>query len=453
MSSTIGVGGMSAALDEVSSNEFDLFSPIEIDHSIVKGYEPIYRPISSTNGRGPFTFEIPQDPNKFMSAESIRLVGRMRIRKVKPDGSLENLSAKENVAPINNIFQSLWSQVDLDINGTSITDPSEKWYAYKAYIEGLLSYSANTKSTLGHVRGWVADDCSKFEDMGSDTSNDSTNEGYKKRRSLFEGSKWVDFKIPLHFDISTVHKMLPPNVKLTITLHRNEDDFCIMQPAHNTSKFTIEVGDMRIKIRKYEVTKELMDYYNTSLKKNLPTLPIDRSLLKTYTVQKGSSDLTRYNVLSGKQLPDQVLVFMVDDSAYNGSKNSNPFNFKHNNLKEASLIVNGVHEPYDMYKLDIKNNIKNEHYINFLENTGIQPFNDSEHGVTLDDYYGGSFILAWDRSFDKCNRYHKHHMDSGSIDINLKTETPLAKNVKIVIYATYATTLVIDGNTAITPIF
>ena len=97
MSSTIGVGGMSAALDEVSSNEFDLFSPIQIDHSILKGYEPRYRPISSTNGRGPFTFENPQDPNKFTSAETIRLLGRMWIRKVKADGTLENLSAKENV--------------------------------------------------------------------------------------------------------------------------------------------------------------------------------------------------------------------------------------------------------------------------------------------------------------------------------------------------------------------
>ena len=44
-------------------------------------------------------------------------------------------------------------------------------------------------------------------------------------------------------------------------------------------------------------------------------------------------------------------------------------------------------------------------------------------------------------------------MDSGTIDINLKTEAPLTKNIKIVIYATYGTSLIIDGNTAITPIF
>ena len=89
----------------------------------------------------------------------------------------------------------------------------------------------------------------------ADTTTDSTNQGYTKRRSLFEGSKWVDFKIPLHFDISTVHKMLPPNVKLTITLHRNEDDFCIMQPAYNTSEFTIEVEEMRVKIRNMRLRK------------------------------------------------------------------------------------------------------------------------------------------------------------------------------------------------------
>lgn len=453
MSSSIGIGGLSTALDEVSSSEFELFSPIEVEHSVSKTHEPIYRPIASTDGKGPFTFEIPQDPDKFMDAESIRLLGRMRIRKCKTDGSIVNISAGEKVGIVNNIFQSLWSQVDVEINGTSITDPSEKWYAYKAYLESLLSYSSNTKGILGEARGWIQDDCNKHEDLGISDATDSTNEGYKKRRKLLQTSQWVDFKIPLHSDISTLRKRLPPNVKISITLHRNEDSFCLMQPTFNTGKYTIEVDDLRIKMRKYEVTNALSDYHNNSLKKSLPTLPIDRSILKTYTVQRGSSDLTRYGVISGKQLPDQIFVFMVDDTSYNGDKNSNPFNFKHNSLKEASLIVNGVHEPYDVYKLDVDKNFKNELYINFLENTGIQAFDDSEHGVSISNYYGGCFVLAWDRSPDKCNRYHKHIMDSGVIDINLKTHTALPNNIKVVIYATYSTSLIIDGDKVLTPIF
>ena len=35
-------------------------------------------------------------------------------------------------------------------------------------------------------------------------------------------------------------------------------------------------------------------------------------------------------------------------------------------------------------------------------------------------------------------------MDSGSIDVNLKTKTPLASTVTVIIYATYSTDIQID---------
>merc|ERR1712082_201117 len=106
-----------------------------------------------------------------------------------------------------------------------------------------------------------------------------------------------------------------------------------------------------------------------------PRLPIDRSLLKTYTVTAGRSDLSEYNIITGNQLPEQVIVAIVD------------------------------HDKVDMYA-------------SFLENTGIST-DDREFGITMDDYYGGSFILAWDRTQDKCNRFHRHISDSGAISINL----------------------------------
>ena len=64
--------------------------------------------------------------------------------------------------------------------------------------------------------------------------------------------------------------------------------------------------------------------------------------------------------------------------------------------------------------------------INFIENTGVS-IDDREFGISLEDYYGGSFLLAWDRTPDKCNRFHRHAMDSGSIDINIKLGSALNK--------------------------
>ena len=161
---------------------------------------------------------------------------------------------------------------------------------------------------------------------------------------------------------------------------------------------------------------------------------MDRSILKTYTKQTGTSDLSHYNIISGRQLLEQVFVAIVDENAHRGDIKKNPFHFKDFGLKEASLVVNGVHEPSELYKLDKTSGDMVDMYTSFLENTGISASEDREFGISMEDYYGGCFILAWDRTPDKCNRFHTHEMDSGSIDINLKTKIPLPNTVTVSIW-------------------
>ena len=140
-----------------------------------------------------------------------------------------------------------------------------------------------------------------------------------------------------------------------------------------------------------------------------------------------------YNIISRQQLPEQIFVAIVDEKAYRGDLKANPFNFKVFDVKEASLVVNGVHEPTDLYKLDTDSGDKVDLYTSFLENTGISTTEDRDFGVTLNDYYNGCFVLAWDRTPDKCNRFHTHEMDSGTISINLKTKTPIENTVTVLI--------------------
>ena len=44
----------------------------------------------------------------------------------------------------------------------------------------------------------------------------------------------------------------------------------------------------------------------------------------------------------------------------------NPFNFQHFNIREASLIVNGVNEPTELYKLDTTSGDKADMFANFI---------------------------------------------------------------------------------------
>ena len=168
MDSGIGIGGLSVGQDEYASDCFDLFKNVEIENSIDEVTKVITQPISAVNSRGPFIFEIPGDFEKFTDAESFKLHGKMRIRK-KVNGEIKDIDDTDYVGPVNNMFDSLWSKVNVKVNDKAINDPTNSWYAYKAYFENHLSYSDGTKTNLLAYRGYINDTCDKFDDVGSET--------------------------------------------------------------------------------------------------------------------------------------------------------------------------------------------------------------------------------------------------------------------------------------------
>ena len=48
-----------------------------------------------------------------------------------------------------------------------------------------------------------------------------------------------------------------------------------------------------------------------------------------------------------------MIVALIDEDVHRGTIRKNPFNFKDYELTEASFVVNGVHEPQELYKLNM----------------------------------------------------------------------------------------------------
>ena len=86
----------------------------------------------------------------------------MKIRK-SAGNVLTNLDkTNDSVSTLNNIFDSLWNRVDVNINDKSINDPTYSWYAYEAYFENHLRYSKGTNSNLSY-RGYFNDTIEQFD--------------------------------------------------------------------------------------------------------------------------------------------------------------------------------------------------------------------------------------------------------------------------------------------------
>lgn len=450
MDAGIGVGGLSLAKDEVASSGFDVFSPIEYETSIVDVSTETYNPISNTNNKGPFKFTIEADPDKWTDCESIRLHGKMRICK-KTGNATSKIDNTDDIGTIDNIFHSLWANVRVILNNTEITDPAGKWYSYKSLLETKLSYSSKTKEKVLSSRGFAQDTAEKFVDFGTAAQGNnaavaSENKGWVTRKEWFSDGQWVYFCINLHSDITTLRNYLPPNIKMQIEFERNPDSFCLLGREPQNKSYYIELENLHLSLKRYRPSSELEMFWKQNIKSgNKARLAIDRSVIKTYTVTAGKKDLSACNIISGSQLPDQVIVGIVSETSYDGSVDTNPYQFKDFDISQASLVVKGHHEPRELYKMNKTDKDTADIWAQFLENTGVQS-DDREFGLSKQDYLGGTFLLAWDRTPDKCNRFHRHIMDSGTMDINLKAHSNLPENATVIIYATYSTDLVIDEN-------
>lgn len=289
MEAGLGIGGLAIGKDEVATSAFDLFSPIEIEHSIEKSSKIIVRPIANTTSRGPFKFVFPADPEKWTDCESLRLSGKVSLHYKDDNGMIQNFKANLNeISTVNNFFQSLFSSITCTLNGVEISDPSGNWYPYKSYLETLLSYSKATKNGRLLSNCYFEDTSRHYDSIGTadaagKTLAQSNNDGYKHRKDFFANSKKRFFNIPLHIDICTLRKYLPPNIKLEIEFHRSADYFSLLSP-YAQDKCSISLEDLALTVIKYTPTAPIKNYYKNQLVKfKKQILPIDRSLIRTYT--------------------------------------------------------------------------------------------------------------------------------------------------------------------------
>ena len=113
------------------------------------------------------------------------------------------------------------------MNGRTISDGSST-YPYRAYLETLLSYVEEAKSTHLTSSLFYKDTACKMDEPAPTKVNADVNLGLKKRASFTSESKVVDMIGRLHGDIFNQEKYLLDIVKVRLRLHRSKNQFCLM---------------------------------------------------------------------------------------------------------------------------------------------------------------------------------------------------------------------------------
>jgi hypothetical protein len=108
---------------ECAKSELDLFSVPPTQVSVDSGMFVEYHPISSLTDGAPIEFEVSSSGDDYIDFANSYLYVRAKITRANGN----NLENDDTVGPVNNFLHSLFSQVDISLNGTLITNSTNTY--------------------------------------------------------------------------------------------------------------------------------------------------------------------------------------------------------------------------------------------------------------------------------------------------------------------------------------
>ena len=203
-------------------SELDLFKVPPTQNCIIASHVVEHQPTASLDSGGPIEFLIPGSGDDYIDLSNTMI--HVQVKVTQPNGN--DLDAAAPVGPVNNWLHSLWSQVDVSLNGTLVTQSSNT-YAYRAYVETLLTYGLGAKSTQLTNQLWYKDMANRMSTVELAGGPDP-NPGFVTRREYITGSRVVDMMGRLHVDMFLQDKFLINGVHVKIRLVRSKPSFALM---------------------------------------------------------------------------------------------------------------------------------------------------------------------------------------------------------------------------------
>jgi hypothetical protein len=152
-------------------------------------------------------------------------------------------------------------------------------------------------------------------------------------------------------------------------------------------------------------------------------------------------------------LPKRLLFTLVKNKDSLGSIDTNPFNFRHHDIRHFALYVNGKQIPSEGLYLDAgreKTTVMG--YRTLFEASGIRHSNTGLQ-ITHDMYIAGYFMLLFDLTPDHGAAGHTSHPDSGHIRIEAQFKKALPDVVNCLLYMEYDNSVHIDLKRTVTTDF
>ena len=232
-------------MTEGLTNALELFSKPLIRTSVVKGSWLEVRPTNALEDDGAIDFEISGSGTDYFDLANTFIKAKIRV--LTPHGNV-GYPDTAMVAPVNNILHSMFSKVDVLLNGKTVCS-SDHHYAHRAYLESLLNFGPDTKNGELSASLWHEDTPEHFEALNAE------NAGFTTRRQLGQQGRTIGLMGRVYADLFNQSRIMIDGVDIHIKLTWSSDAFCLMRAPDNIednapANYRIKIDSISLHVRK-----------------------------------------------------------------------------------------------------------------------------------------------------------------------------------------------------------
>lgn len=429
---------------QCSKSETSIFTVPPTQSDILGSQYLEFKPQNTLSSTGPLEFTIPGQSDSYLDLSQTQLHVKAKI--TQADGT--DLPQDAPCAPVNLFLHSMFNQVDVFLNDKMVSVPSNT-YAYRAYLESLLSYGPAAKSSHLTSALYYQDTAGKMDVVDPSSADEEANLGLKKRYQFTKESKVVDMMGPLHTDQTFMDKLLLNNVEVRFKLHRSKNEFCLVSsqlPPQLAPDFRVHILDATLYVRSVKLNPALMISHARELERGITAkYPYRHVDVKSISIPQGNLSFVRESLFTG-QIPRRLILGFIDNTAYSGSWIKNPYNFKHHKVNYIAIHSNGESVPWKPMQMRFSDTDTSGHivaYQTLFQGTNILHKDQGLH-INREEYGAGFTLFCFDLSADSSDGGHLNLLKTGSVRLELQFQEPLANTVQLLVYSEWDSILEID---------
>jgi hypothetical protein len=272
--------------------------------------------------------------------------------------------------------------------------------------------------------------------FGHMDDKDGDNKGLLTRQKATLASKQITMIGRPHLDLCFQDRLMLNGVDIKMRMVRSKDTFNLMGDGR------VEIKEAALFVRKVKVHPSVQLNHIKGLERMTAKYPICRVETKVFSIPKGNMMGNQENLFLG-QLPKRVVIGLVENKAFNGDKDKNPFNFNHFDINYLALNVAGKQVPAKPLQPDFNSDQYTRSYASLFSGTGYMG-HDRGNQISREEFAKGFTLFAFDLTPDQDEGGHFHLIKQGNLRLELHFKTALPETVNVIVYAEFDNVIEVD---------